>query len=262
LANKRPIVTLITDFGTVDGYAGVVKGVLLSLAPDLQIVDITHEVEPWNVSAAAWIAANTYKYFPNGTVHVAIVDPGVGTSRRPVAVVSAAGTFVGPDNGIFSAVTAGAKGLSVYELTEKKFWLKPVSATFHGRDIFAPVAARLATGITASQLGKKIEAETLVKLPLPPVVCGENWVEGQIVYEDRFGNLISNIPLSLTATGAGCLVDGKKIGALSYTYASAAGGQPLAVPGSHGFVEIGLPLGSAASALKAGVGSAVRLESS
>src|SRR4029434_4312013 len=175
LANKRPIVTLITDFGTVDGYAGVVKGVLLSLAPDLQIVDITHEVEPWNICAAAWIAANTCKYVPNGTVHVAVVDPGVGTSRRAIAVVSDACTFVGPDNGIFSAVTAGSTGLSVYELTKKEFWLSPVSATFHARDIFAPVAARQATGTTASKLGKKIEPETLVKLPLPPVVCGENW---------------------------------------------------------------------------------------
>ena len=261
MADKGPIVTLITDFGTTDGYAGVVKGVLLSLAANLMIVDITHDVEPWNIRAAAWIAANTYKYFPAGTVHLAVVDPGVGTARRPIAVVSDAGTFVGPDNGIFTAAAASEKALAAYELTEKEFWLKPLSATFHARDIFAPVAARLATGTPAHRLGTRIDAETLVKLPSPQIVCGQDWVEGEIVHVDRFGNLISNIPVSATAAGATCLVNGQRIGALTSTYGSTSGGQPAVVPGSHGFVEIGVTEGSATSALHAGVGSAVRMES-
>ncbi len=260
MTDRQPIVTLLTDFGSTDGYTGVVKGVLLSLAPNVQIVDVTHDVDPWDVQAANWIIANTYRYFPTGTVHVAVVDPGVGTARKPIAIVAGEGTFVGPDNGIFSSVIAALANAEIYELTEPEFWLSPVSATFHARDIFAPVAARLATGTNAGRLGKRIGSETLTRLPCPQVVQGEGWVEGQIVYVDRFGNLISNIPISLAHPGAGCVVDGRNIGYLAITYGSAGKGEAVVVPGSHGCVEIGLSQGSAASALKAAVGSTVRME--
>lgn len=261
MTERQPIVTLLTDFGSADGYAGVVKGVLLSHTPDVCIVDLTHDVGPWNVQAADWIIANSYRYFPRWTVHMAVVDPGVGTQRRGLAIVTGAGTFVGPDNGIFSSVVGCEADAQAYQLTEPEYWLSPVSATFHARDIFAPVAARLAGGIEASRLGKRIEPGTLARLPCPQVARGHGWVEGQVAYVDRFGNLISNIPVSLIDQGAACLLDGREIGTLATTYGSAPAGQVVVVPGSHGCIEVGVARGSAAGSLKAGVGSAVRMES-
>lgn len=260
MSDNRPVVTLTTDFGSVDGYSGIVKGVLIGLAPQVSIVDISHEVKRWDIKAAAWILANSYQYFPSGTVHLAVVDPGVGTSRRPIAIVCRSGAFVGPDNGIFSFVLDRERDAQAYTLTNADTWLKPVSATFHARDIFAPVAARLASGWQAESLGEITDMETLVRLPVPPLRSQLGCLEGEVVYVDCFGNLISNIPASMVSPGARCFLDGRALGALAVTYDSAPAGSVVVIAGSHGFIEIAMSQGPADCELNAGPGSKLKLE--
>ncbi|HEY9868201.1 MAG TPA: SAM-dependent chlorinase/fluorinase [Candidatus Obscuribacterales bacterium] len=260
MRESTAIVTLTTDFGSVDGYTGQLKAVLLNFAPRATVVDISHEVKPGDIQAAAWIVSSAYSYFPRGTVHVAVVDPGVGSQRRAILLVCDAGAFIGPDNGIFSPVIEREKQLAAYDLNNPDYWLHPVSSTFHGRDIFAPVAGRLASGLAPEKLGTTIGVETLTRLPDKTFSCGKGWVEGEIVYIDRFGNLITNIPASLAAQGDKCFIDSRQVARVASTYASGEPGQALAIAASHGCLEIAVCRGSAADLLGARVGSAVRLE--
>ncbi len=251
------IVTLITDFGTQDGYVGAMKGVILSIAPDATLVDLTHDIPPQDVAAAAFALAQSAPQFPPGTVHLVVVDPGVGSARREVAIDDGWQRFVGPDNGVFALAVTTPK--AVHEITTLEWRRAEVSATFHGRDVFAPAAARLATGATISEAGAEVKLEgTLGRRP-PTLSKDGRVATGQVVHVDRFGNLIADVHVA--EEGAQGVV---KIGRLSLplqrTYADVAVGKPLAYVGSSGLVEIAVRDGSAARALKLKRGAKVVLE--
>jgi S-adenosylmethionine hydrolase len=185
------ILTLLTDFGTEDEYVGVMKGIILSIAPDVRLVDLSHQVPPQDIRRAAFLLMNAVPYFPPDTVHLAVVDPGVGTARRPVAVRTPAGTFVGPDNGLFSWVLERVPEWTAVEIREPAYQLPLASSTFQGRDIFAPVAAHLAAGVPLEKLGPRVEDP--VWLPPPRLEISDFVAEGEVLYADRFGNLVTSI---------------------------------------------------------------------
>ena len=159
-----PIITLTTDFGNDDPFDGVIKGVILNICPQANIVDLTHNISPQDIYQANFLLDSCYQYFPKKTIHVCVVDPGVGTKRRPILIQTKGYFFIGPDNGVFTSIIKKEKNIKIIELTEKKYWLKNVSQTFHGRDIFSPVAAHLASGVNVKNFGKLINKENLVKL--------------------------------------------------------------------------------------------------
>ncbi len=197
-ASTRPVITFMTDFGLDDGDVGVLKGVALSIVADAQLIDITHTVAPQNVASGAWILAASYRYFPRGTVFVCVVDPGVGSSRRPVAISAGDWYFVGPDNGLFSYVFAEQPVHNVVTLSQTAYHLPQVSSTFHGRDIFTPVAAHIASGVALSELGSSVDPITLQRLDLGLATRQGNEVQdARILHVDHFGNLVTNIPLHL-----------------------------------------------------------------
>jgi S-adenosylmethionine hydrolase len=192
------IVTLTTDFGLYDPFVGIMKGVMLGINPAIRFIDISHQIEPQNIIQAYYILNFSYKYFPLGTIHVSVVDPGVGSTRRAILVESKDCCFVGPDNGIFSFIftlspftSKERDGLRVIELTETKFFLPSVSHTFHGRDIFASVAAHLTRGVNPLEFGKPIHNPVTLNIPEPDIQEGK--IQGEVIYIDRFGNLITNV---------------------------------------------------------------------
>ncbi|MCF8720166.1 SAM hydrolase/SAM-dependent halogenase family protein [Nitrospina gracilis] len=189
----RPVITLTTDFGLNDPYVGIMKGVILNIAPDVQLVDLTHQIQPQNILQAALVVKTAYPYFPKGTVHVVVVDPGVGGVRRPIGIRSYGYWFVGPDNGVFTSVIDSQA--NCYELTTEKYFLKDISTTFHGRDIFSPVSAWLARGKTLRAFGRKIADPVMLDLPLPKF--DGTSIAGQVIYVDHFGNLMTNIDAGL-----------------------------------------------------------------
>jgi S-adenosylmethionine hydrolase len=191
---EKPIITLTTDFGLKDPFAGLMKGVMLGINPDAEIIDITHNIQRHNVFEASQVVAMSYKYFPPTTIHVAVVDPGVGSMRRPLLVVTEDHYFIGPDNGIFSPVFEELKStfFRVYHVTASHYFLPMSGSTFHGRDIFAPIAAWLSKGVDSHKMGEQID--DYMKIPVPkPVTASNNTVTGEIVSIDNFGNAISNI---------------------------------------------------------------------
>lgn len=249
------IVTLLTDFGLRDHYVGVMKGVILARAPHVRLVDLCHEIAPQDIHSAALLLAASYRFFPPTTVHVAVVDPGVGSARRPLAVETAAGRFVGPDNGVLGYVLDEQPAARCVELRERRFWLSEVSQTFHGRDIFAPVAAALAVGVPLDALGPPVADP--VRLAMPTVeLQADGSRRGAVVYVDRFGNLVTNLrPADLGAGPVVIEIGGQTIHGLSPHYAAAA---PLiALIGSMGRLEIAVPRGSAAATLGLGIGASV-----
>lgn len=273
-----PVLTLLTDFGIEDEYVGVMKGVILSIAPDVRLVDLSHQIPPQDIGRAAFLLMNAVPYFPPDTVHLSVVDPGVGTERRPVAIRTPAGTFVGPDNGLFSWVLAKVPEWTAVEIREPAYRLPLVSSTFHGRDIFAPAAAHLAAGVPLENLGPRIE--DLVRLPPPRLEIGDFVAEGEILYADRFGNLVTSIGYlewgedalvlvpafgpggdgrRFSARDAGVVVGNTELRGIRRTYSEARMGEPLALVGSNGFLEIAVRQGSAAAALDARPGTPVTL---
>ncbi|MBR8833371.1 MAG: SAM-dependent chlorinase/fluorinase [Stigonema ocellatum SAG 48.90 = DSM 106950] len=243
---QQPLLTLLSDFGNGDVYVGVMKGVIAQINPTLTVVDLTHHIPPQNITAARFCLMNAYSYFPVGTVHVAVVDPGVGGVRRAIAVELAQGFLVGPDNGIFSGVLSQNPALAVVELTKSEYWrTAQPSRTFHGRDIFAPVGAHLASGVPLKHLGREIDPATLVMLDIAQCSQTETGVVGYIQYIDYFGNLVTNIP--------GSYVQGKswsvQMAGLSIpgceTYGNVKVGDAVALVGSHGWVEIAINSGNA-----------------
>ncbi|RUS96909.1 hypothetical protein DSM107003_23150 [Trichormus variabilis SAG 1403-4b] len=244
--SQPKILTLLSDFGNNDVYVGVMKGVIAQINPDLKLVDLTHQIPPQNVAAARFCLMNAYPYFPVGTVHLAVVDPGVGSQRRAIALQLAQGFLVGPDNGIFSGVISKNAIITAVELTNLNYWrtFQP-SSTFHGRDIFAPVAAHLASGVSLQELGKEINPATLVKLDIGECWENTNGVAGCIQYIDHFGNLVSNIPASYvqgktwSVNVADLTIPGCE------TYSDVQVGEALALVGSHGWVEIAINSGNA-----------------
>ena len=196
---SRPIIALLTDFGLQDGYVGVLKGVMLSIAPEAHLIDITHDIAPQQVAAGAWILATSYRYFPVGTVFTCIVDPGVGSTRFPVALHAGDWYFVGPDNGLFSPLLREQPVHEVVTLSNPAFHLPQVSTTFHGRDIFAPSAAHIAMGTPLSKLGPQLNAAHLQHLDQREAARDEAIVIGHVAHVDTYGNIITNIPSSLVS---------------------------------------------------------------
>lgn len=254
------IITLTTDFGTADGYVGVMKGVILGIAPTVQLVDLSHEIVAQDVRGAEFVLSNTAPFFPMGTIHLAVVDPGVGSQRRPLLITTPRASYVGPDNGLFSFALAEADA-AAFELDRPEFWLLSVSRTFHGRDIFAPVAAHLARGVPPRELGSPISDP--VRLPLvAPQRRVDGLVTGHVVCVDHFGNLITDVPGEWVDEGRwGAEIAGRRIDQLGTTYADAATGELLILVSSAGALEIALRDGNAAALLGVGVGEPVILRS-
>jgi S-adenosylmethionine hydrolase len=273
-----PIITLTTDFGYDDAYVAAVKGAILNINPEANIVDVSHSIRPQDILQAAFILNAAYRYFPKQTVHVAIVDPGVGSERREIILKTPSAIFVAPDNGILSYViddlfsvesrsvieqTHGLteivfkKGLEAAAITDPRFWRHPVSPTFHGRDIFAPVAAGLSLGISPYEFGEKINSLHVLPIARPSLDPDGNLV-GQILHVDRFGNLTTNIRGdSLRGKDVVIEVTGQHIQGISDYYAQKEG--VLAVVGSSGYLEISLRDGSACDFLGVGVGHEIRV---
>jgi S-adenosylmethionine hydrolase len=195
--STRPIIALLTDFGLADGYVGVLKGVMLGIAPNARFVDITHAIAPQAIESGAWIVETSYRYFPTGTIFLGIVDPGVGSDRQPIAFRAGNWLFVGPDNGLFTAVLQQQSVHEVVALTNPALRLPQVSTTFHGRDIFAPAAAHLAAGTSLSDFGPPLTVSTLQQLEHHAAIRNGATVTGRIAHLDTYGNLITNIPSSL-----------------------------------------------------------------
>ncbi|MBE9006904.1 SAM-dependent chlorinase/fluorinase [Fortiea sp. LEGE XX443] len=243
---QRSLLTLLSDFGDRDVYVGVMKGIIAKINPMLRVVDLTHQIPPQNIAAARFCLINAYPYFPDGTVHVAVVDPGVGSKRRAIAVEFADGFLVGPDNGIFSGVLNQTPAITAVELTNSAYWLTPhPSSTFHGRDIFASVGANLASGVSVKQLGTEINPASLLQLDIGNYKETTTGILGCIQYIDHFGNLISNIPGNYVQNqtwcvqAAGLTIPGCK------TYSDVKLGEAIALVGSHGWVEIAINGGNA-----------------
>ncbi|MEM7008085.1 MAG: SAM-dependent chlorinase/fluorinase [Thermodesulfobacteriota bacterium] len=242
----RRIITLSSDFGLSDHYVGVMKGVILSINPEAQVVDISHEVPKYDVLRGALLIQNSFAYFPKDTIHVVVVDPGVGTKRKPIIIESDLGTFVGPDNGVFTFILE--KQCNIYEITNKDYMLQDISSTFHGRDIFSPAAAHLSSGVSSDKFGDKVENPILLELPKPQLK--ENEIIGEILYEDSFGNLISNIPASIMPDSCRILVGDTIIDTVVQSYQHGEIGEPLAIIGSSGYLEISVNQGNAANLIK------------
>jgi len=288
-----PLITLTTDFGQADGYVGTMQGVMLSRAPQVHIVDLSHEIAPQDIAAGAFVLYRSYRYFPPETIHVAVVDPGVGGARRALLLVTDQGRFIGPDNGLFSyplrAAIAQAAGWTgepadvpavwhpafdldaalattpreylpaAYVLTNSAYWLEGPGATFQGRDLFAPVAAHLANGVSPTDLGQPIVLESLVLLPAAASVLSPAVIEGRVIAVDHFGNLISNIaegllpalgPLETLQVSLGS----HRLRGVHATYSATPPGAPLALTNSEGLLEIAIRDGHASSQLGAHVG--------
>ena len=260
------IITLTTDFGTRDGFVGVMKGVILSINPHATIVDITHDISPQNIEQGAFLFANAVKYFPAHAIHVVVVDPGVGSARRPMAVQLGETIFVAPDNGVLSYVLRPAERSSVVRavhLTNPAYWLPRVSATFHGRDIFAPVAAHLSLGVPRDALGEPIDDWVKLSACANAARLGEEIV-GRVVHIDRFGNAITNIGEEMLAgmDRARVVV---RIGAHSLrgikpTYVAVASGEALALISSSRQIEIAVRDGNAAQTLGIRIGDEVVIQ--
>lgn len=269
-----PVITLLTDFGGTGGYPAEVKGAILGINPSVTIVDVTHDVPPRDVASGAFLLWSVVKAFPPGTIHVAVVDPGVGSERVPLLLVTPDATFVGPDNGLFSLVLGDNSGeiagrpfedryraplppsVRAYRLAEPAYWRLPVSDTFHGRDLFGPVAAHLSLGTPPESMGPRVEsAERLV---MPRLEERDDALHGAVLHVDRFGNLVTNVPGDRVPRGGLAMeVAGEMVAGLSAAYEPDR--KLVAVVGSHGYVEVAVPGGSAAALLGVGRGAVVRV---
>jgi S-adenosyl-L-methionine hydrolase (adenosine-forming) len=232
-------ITLTTDFGDADGFVGIVKGVIYGIAPQSTTIDITHSIAPGDITAGAWILNNSYRSFPGGSIHLAVVDPGVGSKRRGVIVCNLEHSFVLPDNGLISAVIAQPHKWQAFVIDKEEFWLPDPSNTFHGRDIFAPVAAHLSKGVPARKLGTEVGLETLVVQRQAPTARVGSCIVGEVVHVDHFGNLITNIPASELSTASGCRIADEDL-PIGICYSAVDAGCAVAIAGSHGFVEVGV----------------------
>lgn len=249
------IITLTTDFGTSDGYAGAMKGVIFSINPHVTVVDISHHIEPQNIPHAAYVLDRSSRYFPQNTVHVAVVDPGVGTDRKAVILRTARAFYVAPDNGILSYLVGDS--VESVAIENQAYWLDRVSSTFHGRDVFAPVAAHLSLGVPLHEFGATLTS--LVTLPLPhPETGADGALMGHIIHIDHFGNLITDVKRGqLPSSPLRIEVKGSLIEGLSSTYADRDG--LVALIGSDDYLEIGLKDGNAATLLGARFGDRIEI---
>jgi S-adenosyl-L-methionine hydrolase (adenosine-forming) len=263
-AQPRPcgLITLLSDFGVRDEYAACLKGVILGLNPRAHLVDLSHEVPPQDIRTGAFILAAATPYFPTGTIHLAVVDPGVGTGRRALAARTRGQFWVGPDNGLFHLIFAGRTDLELVSLENPAYFLPQVSATFHGRDLFAPVAAHLSLGVTLAQLGPAVSDP--VRLPWPEPAVTAAVLRGEVIHADRFGNLVTNVATGVMHAWLQGRAFQLRVGPLTLTslhrtYGEAAAGEILALIGSHGYLEIACAGGSAAARLKAEPGQPLEI---
>jgi S-adenosyl-L-methionine hydrolase (adenosine-forming) len=253
---KRPIITLLTDFGNRDTFVGTMKGVILSICPEAQIVDLTHEVPPQAVTTGAFLLKSAIGYFPKGTIHLAVVDPGVGSGRKAIAMKSRGHFFVGPDNGLFPAALEDWGIENGIELTNEKIRLPNPSFTFHGRDIFAPVAAHLAKGVPFSKLGKKLTRWVKGEIPKPRKIA--KCYLGQVLWVDHFGNLITNLAERHVIKPFRLKIGRTVLRHLVSHYAEAKKGEAIALLGSSGYLEISVNGGRAD--LKLGISTEAPIE--
>jgi len=259
----RPIITLTTDYGTNDHLVGTVKGVILKINPDANIVDISHNVAPYDLLDGALAIGSAYSYFPARTIHVVVVDPGVGTDRRPLLVSGETQYFVAPDNGVLSLVYEREESLLVRHANVEHYYLQPVSKTFHGRDIFAPIAAWLSKGSQAASMGDEITDHKKFAMPKPK--ASDGGLKGVVLRVDSFGNLVTNfrpedLPASALENGAVQFQIGSQtVSRLVDTFAKGSPGELFAYIGSNGFVELGVNRGNASKTLGAGRGASVIL---
>jgi S-adenosyl-L-methionine hydrolase (adenosine-forming) len=257
----RPIITLTTDFGIDDHFVGVMKGVVLGIQPAAQIIDISHGVQPYDIGDGAFTIAQAYRYFPKKTIHVVVVDPGVGSARRPLLAEMAGQYFVAPDNGVLSMVFSREQH-KVRHITNERYFLQPVSRTFHGRDVFSPVAAHLAAGVTAGKFGKLIDDYIRASFDQPARTSKHTWT-GAILKTDHFGNLFTNFHIDQfpsIRTHAFSLNAGlQAITRLALTFSDCDPGELFVVVGSSGYLEVAASQASAAKALGCGAGSPVKL---
>ncbi|MBF0487317.1 MAG: SAM-dependent chlorinase/fluorinase [Nitrospirae bacterium] len=233
--------TLLTDFGLADTFVAQMKGVMLSINPEVNIVDITHSIEPYNIRHGAVALGMSYKYFPAATIHTAVVDPGVGSNRRGIVVDDGKYIFAGPDNGIFSVIYAENK-VTVYEITDERCYRNPTGVTFHGRDVFAPTAALISNGLRPDEVGPPIVDYQSFDI-IPPSKTGDNTITGEVLYIDRFGNIITNITAAFI-TGCGFKLNGRLV-SLRENYAQGQDGQLHALINSDGYLELFIKQGSA-----------------
>jgi S-adenosyl-L-methionine hydrolase (adenosine-forming) len=263
--SHRPIVTLTTDFGTNDHFVGVMKGVILDIVPEAEIVDICHSVQAYDVLDGALTISQAYSYFPNRTVHVVVVDPGVGTARRPIIASCDKYHFVAPDNGVLSLIYAKEGRMHVRHITAEHYFLQPVSNTFHARDIFSPVAAYLAKEVDSLKFGEEIEDYVRFSSPKPKAVEA-NRLRAVVLKVDRFGNLITNITpqdvpvlFGSAAKKFKIVIGNKEITEIRNAYAEGGPGEVIAILGSTGFLEIAANRGAAAQLTGAGKGAEVSI---
>jgi S-adenosyl-L-methionine hydrolase (adenosine-forming) len=261
----RPLITLTTDFGLNDHFIGTVKGVILSIVPEAEIVDVCHSIQAFDVLEGAFTIAQAYSYFPIGTAHMVVVDPGVGTIRRPIVVTTEQHHFVAPDNGVLSLVYGREERLRVHHATAEHYFLQPVSQTFHARDVFAPVTAYLAKGVAPATFGDEISDFVRIDVPKPKV-ANDSTLRGTVLKADRFGNLITNftpqeIPVLFQPQPPPfkLLAGNRAITAIRTAYGNGAAGELFGILGSMGYLEIAANQGSAAEILNIGKGATVDL---
>jgi len=258
----KPILTLTTDFGLSDHYVGTMKGVILGICPQAQIVDISHDVSAFEIPEGAYLIAQAYRYFPKKTVHVVVVDPGVGTSRRPIVMEAAGQYFVAPDNGVLSMVY-GEEKHRIRLISNDRYFRQPVSGTFHGRDIFAPVAAHLAAGVTPARLGRIVEDYLRPSFQKPQRSGKRTW-SGQILKIDRFGNIVTNFHTSefpdLERRNFTLSIGPQQIAVLARHYEECGHGELFLIAGSSGYLEVSVNQGSAARRIGCEAGAAAELK--
>lgn len=257
------VVTFTTDFGLHDAFVGIMHGVVLSIHPETRVVDICHAVPSFDVLDAAWTIAQAYRFFPPRSVHVIVVDPGVGSARRPILAETEDYIFVAPDNGVLSLIEAREPKFTVRHITSDRYFLQPVSQTFHGRDIFSPVAAWLSKGVAPAEFGPEVSDHIRLDLPVVERVS-EKSLRGVVLKVDKFGNLISNFGeqeapalFAVTPSSIKLLIAGQTITRLCRSYDDGGDDEFIAIIGSSGYLEIAARQASAAEKLSAGVGTPV-----
>ena len=257
----QPILTLTTDFGAADHYVGTMKGVILGICPRARMIDISHEVKPYQIAEGAYLVAQAYRYFPPKTVHLAVVDPGVGSARRPILIEAAGQYFIGPDNGVLSMVYNREKHKARL-ISAERYFRQPVSRTFHGRDIFAPVAAHVATGVPAARLGKLIH-DHLKSSSWKPQRTGKRTWTGQVLHIDRFGNIVTNFHASdfpdLETRNVSLTIGPQQVSVVARTYAECSSAELFLIVGSSGYVEVSVSQASAARAIGCETGAPAEL---
>jgi len=261
----RPLITLTTDFGSKDPFVGIMKGVIVSINPSVKIIDITHNISPQSILEAAYALEMSYASFPHKTIHVAVVDPGVGSTRRPLLVATGYHYFIGPDNGIFSHIYRMAESLTVIHITAEHYFLPRRSATFHGRDVFAPAAAWMSKGIDIERFGEPVNDYVTLKEPAL-ILSSNNVLEGEVVYIDRFGNLMTNIPAQkINVSDDEELSGGPKVAVrdrevpLKKYYSEAGDKELCSLINSFGYLELFVNSGNASSDFGITVGEKVKV---